>query len=230
MAEDKKEKAEKPKKEAKPKAGKSKKGKGPGGKQKASIRLAQAGETKISPAEKPRLQKVYEDQVIKKLQDQFKYRTPMQVPRLNKIVINCAVKEAVGNPKILDNTLVEIMAITGQKAVLTRSRKSIANFKLREGIPLGVRVTLRRARMYEFLDRMINVALPRVRDFRGISPKSFDGRGNYSLGLKEQIIFPEVNFDTVEQISGMTITVQTSAKTNDEARTLLTELGMPFRK
>jgi len=154
----------------------------------------------------------------------------MQVPRLVKVTINCAVKEAVGNPKVLDGTFDEIMAITGQKPVLTRARKAIATFKVREGNAVGVMVTLRRARMYEFLDRLMNVALPRVRDFKGVNPKSFDGRGNYSLGIREQIIFPEINYDKVEKVRGMTVTVHTTATNNEQARALLTELGMPFRK
>ena len=161
---------------------------------------------------------------------QFQFGNSMEVPRLVKVTINCAVKEAVGNPKVLDGAYDEIMTITGQKPVLTRARKAIATFKVREGNAVGVMVTLRRARMYEFLDRLMNVALPRVRDFKGVGPKSFDGRGNYSLGLREQIIFPEINYDKVEKVRGMTVTIHTSAKTNEHARALLTELGMPFRK
>jgi len=154
----------------------------------------------------------------------------MQVPRIEKIVVNCAVKEAVGNPKVLDSTMNEIMAITGQKPVMTRAKKAIAAFKVRKGNAVAVAVTLRRARMYEFFDRLVSIALPRVRDFKGISPKSFDGRGNYSLGVKEQIIFPEINYDLVDAIRGMTITIVTTAKNNEQARALLTEMGMPFRK
>jgi large subunit ribosomal protein L5 len=154
----------------------------------------------------------------------------MQVPRIEKIVVNCAVKEAIGNPKVLDSTMNEIMAITGQKPIMTRAKKAIAAFKVRKGNAVAVAVTLRRARMYEFFDRLVTVALPRVRDFKGISPKSFDGRGNYSLGIKEQIIFPEINYDLVDAIRGMTITIVTTAKNNEQARALLTEMGMPFRK
>jgi len=161
---------------------------------------------------------------------QFQYANSMEVPRLVKVTVNCAVKEAVGNPKVLDGALEEIMAITGQKPVLTRARKAIAAFKVREGNAVGVMVTLRRARMYEFLDRLMNVALPRVRDFKGVNPKSFDGRGNYSLGVREQIIFPEINYDKVDKVRGMTVTITTTAKNNEQARAVLTELGMPFRK
>ena len=145
-------------------------------------------------------------------------------------MINCAVKEAVANPKVLDGTFEEIMAITGQKPVMTRAKKAIAAFKVRAGNPVGVMVTLRRARMYEFLDRLMNVALPRVRDFKGVNNKAFDGRGNYSLGIREQIIFPEINYDKVDKVRGMTVTITTTAKTNEHARALLAELGMPFRK
>ncbi|OFZ22331.1 MAG: 50S ribosomal protein L5 [Bdellovibrionales bacterium GWB1_55_8] len=161
---------------------------------------------------------------------EFQFKNPMQVPRLSKVVINCAVKDAVANPKVLDGTFDEIMTIAGQKPVMTRARKAIAAFKVRAGNPVGVVVTLRRARMYEFLDRLMNVALPRVRDFKGVGTKGFDGRGNYSLGLREQIIFPEINYDKVDKIRGMTVTITTTANTNEHARALLTELGMPFRK
>ena len=161
---------------------------------------------------------------------EFNFANSMQVPRLTKITVNCAVKDAVSNPKVLDGTYEEIMTITGQKPVLTRSRKAIAAFKVRQGNAVGVMVTLRRARMYEFLDRLMNVALPRVRDFKGVNPKGFDGRGNYSLGIREQIIFPEINYDKIDKVRGMTITIETTAKNNEHARTLLTEMGMPFRK
>jgi large subunit ribosomal protein L5 len=161
---------------------------------------------------------------------EFQFKNAMQVPRVTKIVINCAVKDAVANPKVLDGTFEEIMAITGQKPVMTRARKAIAAFKVRSGNAVGVMVTLRRARMYEFLDRLMNVALPRVRDFKGVNPKGFDGRGNYSLGIREQIIFPEINYDKVDKVRGMTVTITTTAKTNEHGRALLSELGMPFRK
>lgn len=159
---------------------------------------------------------------------EFGYKNPMQVPRLEKITVNVGVGEATQNIKALDATVAEITAITGQKPVVTRAKKSIANFKLREGVPIGCMVTLRRDRMYEFLDRLIHAALPRVRDFKGVSDRSFDGRGNYSLGLREQIIFPEIQVDKVEKTRGMTVSFITSAKTDDEGRILLRLLGMPF--
>lgn len=196
----------------------------------SALKIAAPGETKVSPSKEPRLKTHYKSKVIPALMKEFQFGNAMEVPRLTKVVVNCAVKEAVGNPKVLDGTYEEIMAITGQKPVLTRAKKAIAAFKVREGNAVGVMVTLRRARMYEFLDRLMNVALPRVRDFKGVSAKSFDGRGNYSVGIREQIIFPEINYDKVDKIRGMTITVETTAKTNEHARALLAELGMPFRK
>lgn len=196
----------------------------------AAVKIAAAGETKVSPSKTPRLVTLYKTKAVPALMKQYQYKSAMEVPRLSKVVVNCAVKDAVSNPKVLDGTFEEIMAITGQKPVLTRAKKSIAAFKVREGLPVGVMVTLRRARMYEFLDRLMNVALPRVRDFKGVNSKGFDGRGNYSLGLREQIIFPEINYDKVDKIRGMTVTITTTAKTNEHARALLTELGMPFRK
>lgn len=220
-------------KEAKKAAAEANKAKGKAAKAKAAesaVKIAAAGETRVSPSKEPRLKTHYREKVVPALMKEFQFKNPMEVPRLEKVVLNCAIKDAVANPKVLDSTLEEIMAITGQKAVLTRSRKAIAAFKVRAGNAVGVMVTLRRARMYEFLDRLMNVALPRVRDFKGVNPKSFDGRGNYSLGLREQIIFPEINYDKVDKIKGMTITVTTSAKTNEHARAVLTELGMPFRK
>ena len=161
---------------------------------------------------------------------QLNLTNPMQVPRLERIVVNAVTKDAVANPKVLDNLTAELAMITGQKPIPTRAKKAIAAFKLRKGIPLGAMVTLRQKRMYEFMDRLVNVALPRVRDFRGVSSKSFDGRGNYTLGLKEQVIFPEINFDKVDKARGLNITFVTSAKDNESARLLLAELGMPFRK
>ncbi len=219
--------AKAPKAEKKPAAGKGKKGKEASA---GSVRIAAEGETKVSPSKTPRLEKLYREKAVPAMMKQFQFKNPMQVPRLMKVTVNCAVKEAVGNPKVLDGAYDEIMAITGQKPVLTRARKAIATFKVREGNAVGVMVTLRRARMYEFLDRLMNVALPRVRDFKGVPTKSFDGRGNYSLGLREQIIFPEINYDKVDKVRGMTVTIETSAKTNEHARALLNELGMPFRK
>lgn len=196
----------------------------------SAMKIAAPGETKVSPSKAPRLVNHYKTKVVPALMKEHQFKNSMQVPRLSKIVVNCAVKEAVGNPKVLDGAYEELMAITGQKPVLTRARKAIAAFKVRQGNAVGVMVTLRRARMYEFLDRLMNVALPRVRDFKGVSPKGFDGRGNFSLGLREQIIFPEINYDKVEKVRGMTVTITTTAKTNEHARSLLNELGMPFRK
>ncbi len=196
----------------------------------ASVKIAAPGETRVSPSKTPRLVTHYQKNVIPALMKEYQFKNPMQVPRLKKITINCAVKDAVANPKVLDGTFEEILAITGQKPVLTRARKAIAAFKVRQGNAVGVMVTLRRARMYEFLDRLMNVALPRVRDFKGVGTKSFDGRGNYSLGIREQIIFPEINYDKVDKVRGMTVTIETTAKTNEHARALLAEMGMPFRK
>jgi large subunit ribosomal protein L5 len=177
----------------------------------------------------PRMLQFYKQTVHAKLTERFGYKNTMEVPRIEKIVINMGLGEAVSNPKVMDSAVLELSAITGQKPVVTRAKKSIAGFKLREGMPIGCRVTLRRERMWEFLDRLITLSLPRVRDFRGVSGKAFDGAGNYTLGLKEQIVFPEINFDKVDKIKGMNITVVTSAKTNEEAKELLTALGMPFR-
>lgn len=178
----------------------------------------------------PRLRKQYEEKVIPSLMKKLNLKNPMECPKVTRIVVNAVTKDAVANPKVLDSLTAELAMITGQKPVPTRAKKAIAAFKLRKGIPLGAMVTLRNKRMYEFMDRLVNVALPRVRDFRGISSKSFDGRGNYTLGLKEQIIFPEINFDKVDKARGLNITFVTTAKDNESARMLLTELGMPFRK
>ncbi|MGE5820385.1 MAG: 50S ribosomal protein L5 [Deltaproteobacteria bacterium] len=175
-----------------------------------------------------RLKQKYQDEVIPAMMQEFSYKNAMQVPRLEKITVNVGLGEATQNIKALDTTVAEITAITGQKPVVTRAKKAIANFKLREGVPIGCMVTLRRDRMYEFLDRLIHVALPRVRDFKGISDRSFDGRGNYSLGLREQIIFPEIQVDKVEKTRGMTVSMITTAKTDQEGRRLLKLLGMPF--
>lgn len=176
----------------------------------------------------PRLRVKYNDQVVSKLRDDFAYSNVMEVPRLNKVVLNVTMKDAIQNVKLLETAADELTLIAGQKAVITRARQSIANFKLREGMPIGARVTLRGVRMWEFVDRLITVAMPRIRDFRGISPKAFDGRGNYSLGLTEQIIFPEIDYDKVSRISGMNIAFVTTAKTDEEGRALLRHLGMPF--
>jgi large subunit ribosomal protein L5 len=175
-----------------------------------------------------RLKQKYDEQVVSAMKSEFGYKNAMQVPKLEKITINVGLGEATQNIKALDSTVAEITAIAGQKPVITRAKKAIANFKLREGVPIGCMVTLRRDRMYEFLDRLIHVALPRVRDFKGVSDRSFDGRGNYSLGLREQIIFPEINPDKVEKARGMTVTITTTAKTDPEGRALLKHLGMPF--
>jgi large subunit ribosomal protein L5 len=175
-----------------------------------------------------RLKQKYDQQVVPAMKSEFGYKNSMQVPKLEKITINVGLGEATQNIKALDSTVAEITAIAGQRPVITKAKKAIANFKLREGVPIGCMVTLRRDRMYEFLDRLIHVALPRVRDFKGVSDRSFDGRGNYSLGLREQIIFPEINADKVEKTRGMTVTITTTAKTDPEGRTLLKLLGMPF--
>jgi large subunit ribosomal protein L5 len=178
----------------------------------------------------PRLKQVYNDAVRKQLLDQFSYANEMMVPRLDKVVINMGVGEATGDSKKPSVAAADLALIAGQKPVITRARTSIAQFKVREGMPIGTKVTLRKERMYEFLDRLIQVALPRVRDFRGLNPKSFDGRGNYAMGLKEHIVFPEINYDKVDQIWGMDIIVCTTAKTDEEARALLKAFNFPFRQ
>ncbi len=178
----------------------------------------------------PRLKKVYTEQIMPELKKEFNYSSVMQIPRLKKVVVSMGVGVALTNRKLLDAAVTDLETITGQKAVKTKARKSIANFKLREGNEIGAMVTLRGARMYEFLDRFINVALPRVKDFRGVNPNGFDGRGNYSVGITEQIIFPEIDFDKIERISGLNVSVVTSAETDQEARALLAKFGMPFRK
>jgi large subunit ribosomal protein L5 len=176
-----------------------------------------------------RLRKIYHEEVRPALQKQFNYKNIMQVPRLEKVVLNMGLGEAIQNIKILDTASEELTLIAGQKPVITRAKKSIASFKLRENMPIGCRVTLRQDRMYDFLDKLMNMALPRVRDFRGVSAKSFDGRGNYTLGIKEHLIFPEINYDKIDKIKGLNITVVTTARTDEEGRTLLRLLGMPFR-
>jgi large subunit ribosomal protein L5 len=178
----------------------------------------------------PRLRERYKQDVRDKLSQEFGYQNVHQVPRLSKIVVNIGLGEATQNPKLLDNAVEELAQITGQRPVIRRARKSVANFKLREGQSIGTMVTLRGERMWEFLDRLVNVALPQVRDFKGISLKAFDGRGNYTLGIREQIIFPEINYDKVERITGMNVTVCTTAQTDSEAKALLGHLGMPFPK
>ena len=178
----------------------------------------------------PRLKVLYRDSAAAGLMEEFSYKSPMQIPRLNKIVVNTSIKEAITNVKVLDAAAGEIALITGQKPIIRKARRSIASFKLREGMPIGAKVTLRRTQMWEFLDRLVTVAIPRIRDFRGLNPNGFDGRGNYSLGLTEQIIFPEIDYDKVNRVNGMNISFVTSAPTDAEGRALLRSLGMPFRK
>ena len=177
---------------------------------------------------KARLQQKYQEEILPSLMKRFGYTSPMAVPRLTKIVVNMGLGEAVTDSKVLDRAVEELSVITGQKPVITKARKSIAGFKLRAGMPIGCMVTLRKQRMYEFLDRLMNIALPRVRDFKGVSPKAFDGRGNYTLGLREQIIFPEVNYDKIDKIRGLSVSVITTARTDEEGHQLLKEFGMPF--
>ena len=229
---------EKEKKPAAPKGGGAPKGgaaKADGGKKgpppkadtKATVAAA-AGEAKATPDEMPRMQKRYLDQVRPAMTKEFNYTNPMQVPKLEKIVINMGVGEATGDQKILDAAVAELALISGQKPVKTMAKKAIAGFKIRKGLPIGCKVTLRKARMYEFLDRLVTVALPRVRDFRGITGKSFDGRGNFSMGLKEQIIFPEIVYDKVEAVRGMNIVIVTTARSDAEAKALLKQFDIPF--
>jgi large subunit ribosomal protein L5 len=175
------------------------------------------------------LQEFYKNNVIKTLTEQFGYKSCMQVPKITKITLNIGLGEAVADKKIVGNAVEDITKIAGQKPVVTKARKSVANFKVREGWPIGCKVTLRRERMYEFLERLISIAIPRIRDFRGLSEKSFDGRGNYSIGIKEQIIFPEIDFDKIDSLRGMDITISTSARTNEEARALLTSFKLPIK-
>ncbi|MCR5462796.1 MAG: 50S ribosomal protein L5 [bacterium] len=176
-----------------------------------------------------RLKEKYETSIRKELTEKFGYTTPMQVPKLEKIVVNMGVGEAVHNSKALDDAIEELTVITGQKPIATKAKKSIANFKLREGMPIGAKVTLRGERMYEFLDKLVSIALPRVRDFHGISGNAFDGRGNYTVGIKEQLIFPEINFDKISKVRGLDIVIVTTAKSDEEGRALLSLMGMPFR-
>ena len=176
-----------------------------------------------------RLKDLYKNEVVAKLTEEFGYKNPMEVPRVSKITLNMGVGEALGDKKLMDSAVADMEAISGQKAIVTKARKSVAGFKVREGWPIGCKVTLRRDRMWEFMDRLVDISLPRVRDFRGINPKSFDGRGNYSMGVKEQIIFPEIEYDKVDKVRGMDITICTTANTNDEGRALLKALNFPFR-
>ena len=177
-----------------------------------------------------RLKEMYNNEIVDAMTKKFGYQNIMQVPKLEKIVVNMGVGEAKENSKILDSAIADLEKITGQKAVTTKAKNSVANFKIREGMPIGCKVTLRGEKMYEFLDRLVNLALPRVRDFRGVNPNAFDGRGNYALGIKEQLIFPEIEYDKVDKVRGMDIIVVTTAETDEEARELLTQFGMPFKK
>jgi len=212
-----------PKAEKKP-SGKSKR------KEKAPATIVAAqGKAAAKGDKTARLVGVYKDQVVPTLMKDFGYKNPMQVPKIEKVVVNMGLGEAISNNKLIEQGEEQMMAITGQKGVVTRSRKSIANFKLRENQPIGVMTTLRSARMYEFLDRLLSMALPRVRDFKGVSTKSFDGKGNFTLGIREQIIFPEINYDKIEKIKGMNITIVTTAKSDEEGRALLKHMVMPFR-
>ena len=178
----------------------------------------------------PRLKKIYREQIAPDLIKEFNYKTPMQVPRLEKIIVSMGVGEALQNKKLLDAAITDLSTITGQKAVKTRAKKSIANFKIRAGQEIGAKVTLRGAMMYEFMDRLVNVALPRVKDFRGVNQNAFDGNGNYALGLSEQIIFPEIDFDKIERVAGLNVAIVTTARTDAEAKAFLAKFGMPFRK
>ncbi len=184
----------------------------------------------MADAYKPRMKAIYDDRIVAAMTEKFGYKNALEIPRIEKIVLNMGVGEATQDKKRVDQAASEMELIAGQKPVITKAKKSIAQFKLREGMPIGVKVTLRRERMYEFLDRFITIALPRVRDFRGLNPKSFDGRGNYACGIKEQIIFPEINYDRIDKVRGMDVIVTTSAKTDDEARELLRLFGFPFPK
>ena len=206
-----------------------KKGGGKAPKADAAAPGAEAQPEKNEPRVPPRLKETYRRDVVPALMKEFGYRNPMQVPRLDRIVLNVGMGEAIQNVKLLESAAAELGVIAGQRPVVTKAKKAIAGFKLRQGMPIGAKVTLRSDHMYEFLDRLVSIALPRIRDFRGVSPKAFDGRGNYTLGLKEQLIFPEIKYDAVASIHGMDITIVTTAKTNDEGKALLRQLGMPFR-
>ena len=243
-----KEKADKPAKPAKPKdkaqdkapkqdktpkpqkAEKAEAAEGKEGKAAKPPRKAEAAPAPAEPRVPPRLRTFFDDVVRKKMTEQFGYKNPMQVPALDKVVINMGIGEGVNDRKKVESAATDLGLIAGQKAVITKSRKAISNFKLRENQPIGCKVTLRKTRMYEFVDRLVNIALPRVRDFRGLNPKSFDGRGNCTIGIKEHIVFPEIDYDKAAEIWGMDIVVCTTAKTDDEARALLTAFNFPFRQ
>ncbi len=225
MSADKDTKKAKPAKDAKAAPAPAKKTKAP----KAAAAAAPKQGKPARPTAPARLSLYYKDTVTKALTEKFAYKSPMQVPRIEKIVLNMGVGEAVADKKIMDNAVGDMAKIAGQKPLVTNSRKAIANFKIREGYPVGCKVTLRGARMYEFLDRLVNIAMPRIRDFRGISGRSFDGRGNYNMGIKEQIIFPEIEYDKIDALRGMNITITTTAKSDEEARALLSAFKFPFR-
>jgi large subunit ribosomal protein L5 len=191
--------------------------------------MAKARKKPESNGYRPRLKERFDKEVLDRLKEQFSYTSPMKVPRVQKITLNMGVGDAKVNARVLDKAIEELTLIAGQRAQMTRAKKSIAGFKIREGMPIGAKVTLRGARMWEFLDRLVSIALPRIRDFRGLSPASFDGRGNYSLGVREQIIFPEIDYDDVETIRGLDVTITTSADSDEEALALLRELGLPFQ-
>jgi len=227
MAKDAAKPAQKPQGGAKPAAAKAQPKKGAGAPQGAP---AAKGRPKGTGEVPPRLKETFQKTVLPALMKERGWANPWQVPRLEKIVINMGVGEGRENAKVLDFATADLRSITGQKPIVTRAKKSIANFKLREGVPIGAKVTLRGARMYEFLDRLVNVALPRVRDFKGVPPKGFDGRGNYALGLREQLIFPEIVYDKVDKVRGMDINIVTTARTDEDAKALLAHLGMPFRE
>jgi large subunit ribosomal protein L5 len=231
MADEKKPKQEKdaaakPRPEKSEKSGEKREKRAKGGSHDSAVAAAVKVTVDAIP---PRLADAYREKVVPALTKQFNYKNPMQVPRLKKIVLNMGLGAAVANPKIIDTAVQELTAIGAQKPVVTRSKKAIANFKLRAGLPIGAMVTLRRARMWEFLDRLVTLALPRTRDFKGVSRKAFDGKGNYTLGLKEQIIFPEIDYDRIDAIKGLNVSFVTTAKTDEEGRALLQHLGMPFR-
>jgi len=235
MADDRKDKGEKGGKPAAP-AGKAAKTEKPAKAAKPGKPAAAGGAPAIAmerptgPKEKPRLAKYYDETVRPALMKHFKYSSVMQAPRFRKIVVNMGVGDGLQDQKLIDAAMNELTLIAGQRPAVRRAKKAISNFKLREGVPIGAKVTLRGARMYEFLDRLINVALPRVRDFRGVPPKGFDGRGNYALGLREQLIFPEIVYDKIDKVRGMDISIVTTARTDEDAKVLLTHLGMPFRE
>jgi large subunit ribosomal protein L5 len=236
MAEKKTDKGKSKAKATEPKAG-AKKGKAAEATAAKAAKAAKAAEPKservaepAAPLTPPRLIEFYRSECVPKMMQEFRYKSPMQVPRLQKVVVNLGMGEAIQNIKLLESAAAELSVITGQKAVVTRAKKSIAAFKLREGMPIGCMVTLRRTRMYDFFDKLVNVVLPRVRDFRGVSERAFDGRGNYTLGIREQIIFPEIDYDKIDKVKGMNITIVTSAPTDEEGKYLLRLMGLPFRK